>query len=321
MKSFLRNFSILLFLFNSIAHADLHDEIILLKKLYQERSYYQARQLAEKLKNEPSTSFYASLIIADIDFMEGDYYSAKAKIEILMEQYPEKKEMLKKKLEKIEKEEAFLKNSNKDQIKLFNIIWKTSFKTPNIYNHIQEILIDAYRKGGSFFGWYPDDIIDIMVYSPKEYQTYTITPHWSQGAYDGKIRLKINEQINYSQLKELIFHEYAHLAIASITKGRCPTWLNEGIAQYFAEQKVITNKSSTVLNYKDFPNNWDDLDENTIKNLYQESYRLVATLINKTDEFVIQSILNLLGKNISLDTAIDEAVSVFGYNSQTIFND
>ncbi len=321
MKSFLRNFSILFFLFYSIARADLHDELILLKKFYQERNYYEARQLAEKLKNEPSTSFYATLVIADIDFIEGDLYSAKSKIELLMEKYPEKKEILKKRLEKIEKEEAFLKDSNKDQTKLFNIIWKTSFKTPNIYNYIQEILVDAYRKGGSFFGWYPNDIIDIMVYSSKEYQTYTITPHWSQGAYDGKIRLKINEHISYNQLKELIFHEYAHVAIASITKGRCPTWLNEGIAQYFAEQKFNIYKNSPGINYKDFPNNWNDLDENTIKNLYQESYRLLATMIDKTDEYVIQSILNSLGKNLSLEKAIDDAVSVFGYNSQTIFND
>jgi uncharacterized protein YjaZ len=321
MKSFLRKFSILIFLFYSIAHADLHDELILLKKLFQERNYYQARELAEKLKNEPSTSFYATLVIADIDFMEGDYYAAKSKIELLLEKYPEKKELLKKKLEKIEKEEAFLKDSNKDQTKLFNIIWKTTLKTPNLYKHIQEILMDAYKKGGSFFGWYPDDIIDIMVYSSKEYQTYTITPHWSQGAYDGKIRIKINEHISYSQLKELIFHEYAHVAIAFITKGRCPTWLNEGIAQYFAEQKVIINKSNPVSTYKTLPNNWDGLDENTIKNLYQESYRLVVTIINKTDEFVIQNILNSLGKNTKLDEAIDEAVSVFGYNSQTIFTD
>lgn len=320
MKSVLKVFSILLF-FAINAFANVHDDLILLKRLFQEKNFYKAREVAEKLIDDPSANFYANIVLSDIDFLEGDLYSSKRRIESLMEKYPDKRQQLLKRLEKIEKEEAFLKDANKNQFKYFNLNWKTNFKNQKIYEEIENIFLEAYRSGGKFFGWYPEDIIDVFIYSSKEFETYTILPHWSSGGYDGKIRLMIYENIGYNQLKNLIFHEYAHVAISYITKSNCPIWLNEGIAQYFANintQKLIIK--TPTKSFKEIPDHWNNLKEQEIKELYDESFNLTVTIINKTDEYIVQGILENLGKNLKIENALDDALSVYGYNWKTIFD-
>lgn len=321
MKNFLKIFSFLV-LIATYSFADTHEDLILLKKLYQEKNYYKAKELAEKLLEDPSANFYASLVLSDIDFLEGDLYSAKKRIEELIEKFPEKKALLEKRLEKIEKESAFLKEGNKNQYKYFSLNWKTNFKNQKVYDDIENILIEAYQTAGKFFGWYPEDIINVFIYSSKEYETYTTMPHWSQGGYDGKIRLMIYDNISYNQLKELIFHEYAHVAISYITKGNCPTWLNEGLAQYFAFNNTgKTNFKNPKKDFHEIPTNWSSLAEKEVKDLYEESLFLVAKIINKTDEYLIQKVLENLGKNLNIDTALNNALSVYGYNVKTIFED
>lgn len=319
MKSVLKVCSLILF-FVLNAFANVHDDIILLKKLFQEKRFYQAKELAEKLLDDPSGSFYANLVLSDIEFLEGNLFSSKNRIESLIEKYPDKTGLLKKRLEKIEKEEAFLKDANRSHYKYFNLNWKTNFKNQKIYDDIENILTEAYHTGGKFFGWYPEDIIEILIYSSKEYENYTIMPHWSQGGYDGKIRLLIYENIDYKQLKNLIFHEYAHVAISYKTKGNCPIWLNEGLAQYFAS--VNSGKlyfKNPNKSFNDIPNNWNNLKDKEIQELYNESLSLVATIISKTDEYIIQGILENLGKNFKIESALDEALSIYGYNWKTIF--
>ncbi|MCX7771267.1 MAG: hypothetical protein N2202_09365 [Proteobacteria bacterium] len=321
MRNVLRAFSIILLLVVN-TFANVHDDLVLLNKLYQEKDYYKAKELAERLVDDPSANFYANLVLSDIDFLEGNLYSSKSRLEKLLEKYPEKKDQLQKRLERIEKEEAFLRDVNKNQFRYFKIIWKTTFKNQKVYEDIENIFMEAYQRGGKFFGWYPDEIIEVLIYSSKEYETYTIMPHWSQGGYDGKIRLMIYENIGYKQLLDLIFHEYAHAAISYITKGNCPTWLNEGIAQYFASVNSGSLSFRTPKrSFKEIPNNWNGLKESEIKELYQESLSLVGLIISKTDDYVIQRILENLGKRMKIEPAIDDAVSIYGYNSKTIFND
>jgi hypothetical protein len=50
--------------------------------------------------------------------------------------------------------------------------------------------------------------------------------------YDGKLRMPISGLTGVtSDLSRVLKHELTHSFIAAIAKGRCPTWLNEGMAQ------------------------------------------------------------------------------------------
>ncbi len=56
--------------------------------------------------------------------------------------------------------------------------------------------------------------------------------------YDGRIKMPIGGLERGSErLKRTLRHEYAHAAIVTLSRGKAPVWLNEGLAQV-AEEPV-----------------------------------------------------------------------------------
>ncbi|MDH4163036.1 MAG: tetratricopeptide repeat protein [Nitrospirota bacterium] len=98
---------------------------------------------------------------------------------------------------------------------------------------ILRILEDAYGEVGRALSFYPDQEIQVILYSGQQFREVTDAPGWSGGIYDGKIRLPIGGIDQETPgLRRLLFHEYTHAVVRAITR-RVPTWVNEGLAQYF----------------------------------------------------------------------------------------
>jgi tetratricopeptide (TPR) repeat protein len=98
---------------------------------------------------------------------------------------------------------------------------------------VSAILEEAYTLIGGEFHHFPADPTVVILYTKEQFRSVSRLPHWSRGVYDGKIRIPVggvNERTE--ELEDVIFHEYTHVVVNHITRGRCPTWLNEGLAQY-----------------------------------------------------------------------------------------
>ncbi len=111
---------------------------------------------------------------------------------------------------------------------------------------VLRILEDAYGETGRSLAFYPSEEIQVIMYSGQQFQEATDAPGWSGGIFDGKIRIPIGgiEQ-ETPGLRMVLYHEYAHAVIRSITR-RCPTWLNEGLAQHF-EGRQLDNLQKEML--------------------------------------------------------------------------
>jgi hypothetical protein len=103
---------------------------------------------------------------------------------------------------------------------------------------VLRILEDAYAEVGRALSYYPDGEIQVILYSGQQFQEVTDAPGWSGGIYDGKIRIPIGgiEQTTPG-LRRTLYHEYTHAVVRAITP-RVPTWLNEGLAQYFEGREI-----------------------------------------------------------------------------------
>ena len=78
----------------------------------------------------------------------------------------------------------------------------------------------------------------MILYSGQQFQEVTDAPGWSGGIYDGKIRIPIGGiEHETPGLKRILYHEYTHAVVRAITP-RCPTWLNEGLAQHFEGREI-----------------------------------------------------------------------------------
>jgi len=111
---------------------------------------------------------------------------------------------------------------------------------------VLRILEDAYSEVGRSLSYYPDQEIQVILYSGQQFKEVTEAPGWSGGLFDGKIRLPIGGiEKETPGLRSLLFHEYTHAIVRAITP-RCPTWLNEGLAQYF-EGKQVDSRQQEAL--------------------------------------------------------------------------
>ncbi|MCB0336538.1 MAG: hypothetical protein KDD62_09530, partial [Bdellovibrionales bacterium] len=71
------------------------------------------------------------------------------------------------------------------------------------------------------------------------YQT-TGAPRWTNAMfYRGQIMIPISTSTpeNFSELFRSVKHEYTHAVIHSLSAGKCPGWIDEGLAQW-AEEKA-----------------------------------------------------------------------------------
>ena len=78
----------------------------------------------------------------------------------------------------------------------------------------------------------PRASISVILYTEQEFFDVTQAPGWSGAINDGKLRIPIEGVSSVTpELSRVLKHELAHSFIADITHNRCPTWLNEGVAQ------------------------------------------------------------------------------------------
>jgi hypothetical protein len=70
----------------------------------------------------------------------------------------------------------------------------------------------------------------------------TQSPQWTAAVNDGKIRVPIEGVSSMSAtLSRVLRHELAHSFIRQASRGRCPQWLHEGIAQYIEPRRIGGN--------------------------------------------------------------------------------
>lgn len=96
---------------------------------------------------------------------------------------------------------------------------------------IAQVFEDAYAFVGDRFGVYPEKRFQVIFYDPKAFSENTRADEWVGGVFDGKIRIPVRDYSKEkARMRQVIFHEYTHALLYSVT-NRCPTWLNEGLAQ------------------------------------------------------------------------------------------
>ena len=98
------------------------------------------------------------------------------------------------------------------------------------------------------FGIAPHDSIAVTLYTNQAFFDVTQAPSWTGAVNDGKLRIPIHGVDSVTpQLARVLKHELAHSFINQLSAGRCPQWLNEGIAQALEPKQVVNGKLLATL--------------------------------------------------------------------------
>lgn len=177
------------------------------------------------------------------------------------------------------------------------------------------LLEEAYLKVGSDLAFYPEDRIEALLYTRETFRDVTRSPAWAGAIYDGRIKIPAGGLVDKtSELEKVIFHEYTHAVVHRISRGKAPTWLNEGLAQYeegkssSAHAEEISEALSSGMRLRLLEGSFMGYNANAAHTAYLLSLSATEYIIREFGVSAVKRILENLGSGMSMDEALKAAV-------------
>jgi len=98
-------------------------------------------------------------------------------------------------------------------------------------------------------------------------------------------------------LRRIIAHELTHAFVFELAKGRAPTWLNEGLAQFFEGDAERIVPPETLVPLNALHGSFLALDRTAARRAYAESLSATAYLVDRYGLFRVRLLLAALGTN------------------------
>ena len=180
-------------------------------------------------------------------------------------------------------------------------------------------LEDAYRRVGARFAYYPLDRLEVVLYPDETFREVTGSPHWSGGIYDGRIKMPIGGLARGSdRLARTVRHEYAHAAIVTLSKGKAPVWLNEGLAQVAEETDDLGRRNrlrmavanGSVLPLADLEGGFTRFDRDQASLAYSQAYFAAKYLLDQKGGYNVRRLLEAMATAADLDAAFRQALGM-----------
>jgi tetratricopeptide (TPR) repeat protein len=135
-------------------------------------------------------------------------------------------------LHKAEREQTAESQFGQEETGYFTLRFEGRQSSAALRQEILATLEAHYNDLSGELGVSPRASIPVILYTDQEFFDVTQAPGWSGAINDGKLRIPIEGVSRMTpELSRVLKHELAHSFIAQITLNRCPTWLNEGVAQ------------------------------------------------------------------------------------------
>lgn len=186
---------------------------------------------------------------------------------------------------------------------------------------ILDVLESAANQVGAELGLFPEARIPVAIYKRDDFKTVTDSPDWSGGFYDGKIRLPFGSLKEITPaMRGVLFHEYAHVLIFELTRGNCPLWLNEGIAEMFGRMQHNrpmpefgrAARKKVFADFRKLETGFSSLSSTDAALAYQQSYALVNYMVTSYGWHRVKQILAGLGRGMTFEESI--VVALKDYN-------
>lgn len=153
-------------------------------------------------------------------------------------------------LKKAQREFAAESDFSTESSSHFAMRYEGGQASPAFRREILQTLEHHFDDLSRDFGFVPRESIPVVLYNNQQYFDVTQAPTWAGALFDGKLRMPISGLTSVTPaLSHSLKHELTHSFIRAITNGRCPTWLNEGIAQLEEPRSARSQGSRLAVLY------------------------------------------------------------------------
>ncbi len=192
-------------------------------------------------------------------------------------------------------------------------------EAPELASQILDVLQTDFDTLQSDFEFTPTAPIGVVIYTNRTFRDVTGAPPWADGLYDGRIRVPVQGLTSVDHnLAQVLMHELTHSFIRQMTDGRCPTWLNEGLAQYMEGWRTGRNANILVTLYQQkkyiplsrLEGPWNRFPTPLAQYAYAWSLAAVESIVANSGMWGVRSLLAELNQQDSVQTALGVALQL-----------
>jgi tetratricopeptide (TPR) repeat protein len=224
------------------------------------------------------------------------------------------------KLKRLKKEKTASSNYENASSRHFLLKYDGGVADPNLVTEISDFLEEVYQDLSSRFDAYPTAPFVVVMYPRQQFFKATDAPNWSGGANDGKIKLPVRGMTSLNDaVRDTLKHELVHSFVNFKTSENCPSWLQEGLAQWI-ERKSVGPEGTKVLatlvtanqlpSIRNLSGGFKTANEKTATVLYLQSLSFTNYLIDKYRFHTLNALLDELGNGTSFDEAFENTFAI-----------
>jgi tetratricopeptide (TPR) repeat protein len=174
-------------------------------------------------------------------------------------------------------------------------------------------LEDQFQTLRNDLHYSPPEPIGVILYTQETFRDVTRVPGWTGAVNDGRIRVPVQGMDSVSpELARVLKHELTHSFVFQKTSGRCPTWLQEGLAQWMEGRRTGADAASLVQFFEDgrgkqlryYDGSWMHLNSGQARYAYAWALAVVETIEAQSGQDAIDHLLDAERSESSPDAAL-----------------
>jgi hypothetical protein len=160
----------------------------------------------------------------------------------------------------------------------------------------------------------PSERIGVLLYTNQAFADITHAPSWVGALNDGRIRIPVQGLTSVTpELARVLRHELAHSIVGGKTRGRCPVWLQEGVAQWMDGSELSPGGAAKLLALFDrhqdpslllLEGSWMKFDQGFAGNAYGWSLAVVQSVARAGGPTDIARLLEYVAVESDTETAV-----------------
>jgi tetratricopeptide (TPR) repeat protein len=189
--------------------------------------------------------------------------------------------------------------------------------TPDLARGILHALEDDFNDIESQLDYTPPEAIGVILYTDQAFADITRAPSWAGAINDGRIRIPVQGLSSVtSELARVLKHELTHSFITQKTRGRAPTWVQEGVAQWMEGRRSTSSAGALVElagqgrapSLQMLEGSWMSLSGSAASFAYAYSLAAVESIIESGGISDVSRLLDRIATGQSMDTALRDAL-------------
>jgi hypothetical protein len=185
--------------------------------------------------------------------------------------------------------------------------------TPALARDVLQTLETQFQEISSALNYVPPEPIGVILYTNQTFMDITRAPNWVEALNDGRIRIPVEGLAGMTdELARVLKHELTHSFLTQKTGGRCPVWLQEGLAQYMEGKRSRSAAAQLASAYEhhmeyslaSYETSWLNLPKDTAASAYAWSLAAVETIVNVDGMGDIERILDRIAAQSATEDAL-----------------